>query len=830
MSQRRHQSSSQRGGVAAPAARLVGWKIWAARLLLMLGGPLFFFALVEIILRLVGFGHPTDFLLSSFHQGAKTFVQNNQFGWRFFGARRARTPHPISITRARPEGTVRIFVFGESAAYGDPQPRSGLPRVLEAMLSMRYPGTRFEVVNAAMTGINSHVVLPIARDCARAGGDIWVIYMGNNEVVGPFGAGTVFGPQVPPRPVIRASLALQSTRTGQALEALRVRWQEGTAAPGEWGGMAMFLDQQVRADEPRLRGVYRHFEQNLADLLAVGRKAGVGLVVSTVAVNLKDCAPFASAHRPDLGPAERAQWEQFFAAGVAAEQAGQLQAAAAAFREAALRDDRFAELWFRQARLALALGATAEARSHFQAARDLDTLRFRCDRALNDQIRRQAGGQEAARIILADAEKIFAEQSPDGLPGADLFYEHVHLNFRGNYLLAQTLAAGVEQLLPSRVTAGTARTTAWPTPADCARRLARTDRDEAEALAEILSRLAGPPFTTQIDHRAQVQRLTAQRQKMPDPDAPESIREARLLCEAALTITPDDPLLHGQLALLKQASGDGAGAVASARRALDLRPSDAEAWSHYGLLLVAEKKYEDAAAAFRRGFQLDSQDVSALQNLAQTLVQLNRPEDAVREYRRAVALKPRFGPAWLGLGQILETRSQAEEAAACYRQALAHRLPRAPELTTLARFCQGRGWREAAATNYADAVRLNPSDPWLWLEAGQNLAALGRRGEAARHYAKAVQLAPDLAQAHFLYGLELGRAGQPAEAVRELRAVVRLMPDVVEARLDLGLALSDQGQTEEARREFEWVLQRQPTNERALRQIEILRQETGKIR
>ena len=93
-----------------------------------------------------------------------------------------------------------------------------------------------------------------------------------------------------------------------------------------------------------------------------------------------------------------------------------------------------------------------------------------------------------------------------------------------------------------------------------------------------------------------------------------------------------------------------------------------------------------------------------------------------------------------------------------------------------------------------------------------------------------MQLAPDLAQAHFLYGLELGRAGQPAEAVRELRAVVRLMPDVVEARLDLGLALSDQGQTEEARREFEWVLQRQPTNERALRQIEILRQGTGKIR
>ena len=45
-----------------------------------------------------------------------------------------------------------------------------------------------------------------------------MIYMGNNEVVGPFGAGTVFGPQAPPLPLIRGSLALKSTRTGQLLD------------------------------------------------------------------------------------------------------------------------------------------------------------------------------------------------------------------------------------------------------------------------------------------------------------------------------------------------------------------------------------------------------------------------------------------------------------------------------------------------------------------------------------------------------------------------------------------------------------------------------------
>src|SRR6266540_4046804 len=342
MTHRRNKFTMEKRSAAANPGRLSGGKLWRMRLLVLLGTPVIFFTLVEGILRVAGVGHPTAFLLPSSHQGKETLVQNNQFGWRFFGARMARTPHPISLSRAKPEGTVRIFVFGESAAYGDPQPRFGLPRVLQAMLSLRYPGTRFEVVNAAMTGINSHVLLPIARDCARAHGDIWVIYMGNNEVVGPFGAGTVFGAQAPPLSVIRASLALRTTRTGQALDSLRPR-QQAPAGQGEWGGMAMFLDQQVRADDARLNGVHRHFERNLADMIQAGRKAGVGLVVSTVAVSLKDCAPFASAHRPDLSDLDRAKWEQFVAAGIAAEQAGQLQAAAAHFRQAALLDDRFAE-------------------------------------------------------------------------------------------------------------------------------------------------------------------------------------------------------------------------------------------------------------------------------------------------------------------------------------------------------------------------------------------------------------------------------------------------------------------------------------------------------
>ncbi len=298
-----------------------------------------FLGLSELVLRLAGFGYPTGFLLASQRDGQKVLVQNNQFGWRFFGPAMARMPVPICIPQPKGSNTVRIFVFGESAALGDPEPRFGMPRMLQAMLELRYPGTHFEVVNTAMTAINSSVILPIARDCAAADGDIWVIYMGNNEVVGPFGAGTVFGQQSPPLPVIRANLALKTTRIGQLLDTVRLEIHKPPLDKSEWGGMEMFLNQQIRRDDPRMDAVYDHFSRNLADIIKSGRNSGAGIVVSTVAVNLRDCAPFASAHRLDLSESDKSRWDQLYQNGIAAQAAGKIEQAAQWYGEAAQIDD-----------------------------------------------------------------------------------------------------------------------------------------------------------------------------------------------------------------------------------------------------------------------------------------------------------------------------------------------------------------------------------------------------------------------------------------------------------------------------------------------------------
>ena len=127
---------------------------WVGALVL----PVFILLGVELVLRLVGFGYPADFFVRSETGPPGLFSENPKFGWRFFPQRLARAPDPLRLSKTKPLGTCRIFVFGESAALGDPEPAYGFSRILRELLEERCPATKFEVVNVAMTAISSHVI------------------------------------------------------------------------------------------------------------------------------------------------------------------------------------------------------------------------------------------------------------------------------------------------------------------------------------------------------------------------------------------------------------------------------------------------------------------------------------------------------------------------------------------------------------------------------------------------------------------------------------------------------------------------------------------------
>jgi len=399
----------------------------------------------------------------------------------------------------------------------------------------------------------------MARELAHHQPDVFILYAGNNEVVGPYGTGTVLTRQASSLPLIRTSIFVRSTRTGQLLDLVgRGRKQ----SPQQWRGMEMFLDQQVRADSPLLAHVYANFAANLRDIVAVARRSGARVVMSTVATNLKDCAPFASLHRAGIADDALRSWSALVERAASLESAGAYAEALKLYLAAADIDSEHAELQFRIARCLWRLGDFPAARQRFLQARDLDTLRFRADSTTNDIIRSVAA-ETGPGVELVDAASLFAEESPHGVPGSELFYEHVHMNPRGNYLLARALFFRLASMLPQAAGHPAADV---PSEADCERLLALTRQDRSRVATEVLARLRRPPFTNQLTHEEQVAKTQREAEATGD-----SYDETAAQYRWAIAQNPDDRLLHLNYGFLLLRRGDPSAAAEQFRSA---RPYD----------------------------------------------------------------------------------------------------------------------------------------------------------------------------------------------------------------------------------------------------------------
>ena len=98
---------------------------------------------------------------------------------------------------------------------------------------------------------------------------------------------------------IRTVQAMKRTRIWQLIAGVIARLSSSQAREAlEWQGMAMFTEQLVQRDDPRLQSVYSHFETNLMDTIGLLRAKGIHVLLATVPVNLRDQAPFASTHEP----------------------------------------------------------------------------------------------------------------------------------------------------------------------------------------------------------------------------------------------------------------------------------------------------------------------------------------------------------------------------------------------------------------------------------------------------------------------------------------------------------------------------------------------------
>jgi tetratricopeptide (TPR) repeat protein len=593
-----------------PGQELTRRRRWAFRLLTILLIPAFFIGLLELALVVAGYGYQTDFFIKSRIGNQDYLIPNYQFSYRFFPKQLARKPFPFRIPAEKSDGVYRIFVFGESAALGDPDPSYGASRYLEILLEGRFPDADFEVVCVAMTAINSHVILPIAEEVAGLDGDLWVIYMGNNEMVGPFGAGTIFGARAPGIPFVRSNLALKKTRVGQLMAQLISKIGSSSGMPSHWTGIDMFALNLLRHDDAEKTGAYRNFERNLQDILGAGREAGVPVILSTVGSNLKDCSPFASLHRENLNSADLAEFERLMQDGRVLEKEKKYEDALNLYRRAIAIDSEYAELHFRIGSCRLALGLIEDARQSFTLARDYDGLAVRADSRIN-QIIMDAVKRDNGPVHRVDAAEMFSLHSEKGISGQEHFYEHVHLTVEGNYTLARMFAEQLEAMLPEEIT--DARNGSWPEHEECNRQLALTQWDRLRLWQEELKRLNLLPFSAQSsnpDNRKYIIGKMRGIKVLMNTDSWQQDKDNQMYV-AALERAPEDTFLLENYSEFLNATGKTEEAIVQAEKFAVLLPDFA--WTHcwLGALLMEAGRLEEARVSLENSLEVRSDFIPA---------------------------------------------------------------------------------------------------------------------------------------------------------------------------------------------------------------------------
>jgi tetratricopeptide (TPR) repeat protein len=766
--------------------KIAGRRLWFFRIFAVIFIPLLVIGALEMGLRLFGYGYSTSFFLRTRINGQEFYVPNDCFGYRFFPPTLARTPVPQRMAVNKSPNTFRIFLFGESAAQGDPDPSFGAGRYLQALLRERYPGTDFEVVCVAMTAINSHAILPIARECARRDGDLWIIYMGNNEMIGPFGPSTVFGSRVPAVCLVRANLATKATRTGQLLESLMERWGPHSGTPKTWEGLNMFKDHQARYDDPNRLRAYKNFKENLTDILRQGQNAGVPILLSTVGSNLKDCAPFASLHSTTLSETQKADWDRLVQDGITLETSGDYHKAWDEFMQAAALDPQYAELQFRMGSCDLAMTNNARALREFELARDDDTLGFRADTRINEIIKNAAEAQAGKGVYFLDAARTLAEESPDGIPGNELFYEHVHLDFAGNYVLGRAFAEQTASLLPKSILARDKG--GWASSEICDRRLAVSPWDRVRLWQDNFSRVSEPPFTGQLNDVPRA-RFYMSKLKELGADLNEKTREqSRAVYKDALALTPDDYVLHQNFAQFLSQIDDLDEAVKEEQEFCDLLPQTPFGPFKVGSLLVREGKIDEAEKYFSRTLAIRPDYVPALDELGVILANQQKTTQAAKCFADVVRLNPGFVEAYVDWG-FME---------------------------------QGDGNLDQASAHYHEAAALQPDGPAAYFYKAVVLAVQHQREDAIKQFQAAVWMNPQFWQAHYLLGMELAAENKIDDAQAQFSQVTHLRPDFARAHLNYAVAMAKQGKLEEALKEFQVTLQLNPADKTAQKNLEAV--------
>ena len=364
--------------------------------------PILILVLLEIGLQIFQYGGNFDLFIQAPEEVSDYYICNHDVADRYFFIQSTRpSPQKDLLLKKKPENDFRIFVMGGSTTAGYPYGNNLMfSRILHKKLCDVFPNRKIEVINTAMSAVNTYTLLDFTDEIIKQDPDAILIYAGHNEYYGAMGVASMesLGKN---RNVVKAYLQLKRFRLFILIRDIVGKVRIWTSKLGKTPKtdsqetlMARIVsDQDIPMDSKVFDLGIKQFEGNLSDILKKFHTAGIPVVLSDLVCNLRDQRPFVS--KPAAGyPA--------------------------------------ANDVFQQARSLDLSGQYAD--NLYRLAKALDALRFRAPEAINEVIYRLAEQYQYPVVPMRDA---FNEASLHRLVGDNLMTDHLHPNMHGYFLMAE---------------------------------------------------------------------------------------------------------------------------------------------------------------------------------------------------------------------------------------------------------------------------------------------------------------------------------------------------------------------------------------------------------
>jgi predicted Zn-dependent protease len=716
-------------------------------------------------LRLTHFGRQTDFFIRD--ETAGFYRTNPRFTELFFPASFGLKPFNFRLSKKKPAGSVRIFVVGESAAMGVPEPGFGLTPQLQAQLRAAYPGREIHAYNLGITAINSHVIRRIVSEALSFDPDLFVIYMGNNEVVGPFGPSAVVANQMLPRPLIHLRLWLKASRIGQLIERIEFALTPRGHGFQDWRGMERFAGNTIAPTDPRLERVYENFSANLHDILETATAHGAKVVLSTVAVNLK-FAPFVSRHAITFSIAQQKQWNELELQKAEATEFAEFDQANTALQNEEALDAEYAQSHFERAELLSGANRLSEAAKEYKDSLQLDVLRFRADARINAIIA-QAAETDPARIAFVDTAKKFESVASSSADHEDpFFFEHVHFRWSGNFALSRELGLAAGQILFGAST-GDGH---WLNSQECAAEVGYTALGELAMLQRMDSLTDRPPFSEQSTFARERTRFALQiAHAQASLRTRDEIESAMNKLADAHARDPNNPFLITSLALAHSQVGEFQEALGLLDQLSKLEPPSAEISVDRAYVLEALQRDQESESILLQSAKEEPYYFQTYELLSQLWMKTGQTKKAVAYFRALSERMPDSSGIRMTYARWLNQTGDLPAAEAECRAVLAFAPDDESALSAMVSLLNQRHQSDEALQFMLRAYRYNPHN---FKNDERLVEAFDQRGDTAAtvQYMQALaQSGAVNAELHHDLAERLNKLGRTAEAkIEEHRA------------------------------------------------------------